>query len=586
MSHLLKHVLIPVLVGISLFLASLVYYGYAAVNFPTLFNLDNHLNHAATRYIVEHQQIPVVSTEDTEIVFTEFGTTRSLRPPFTFILSAFVAMAADGWVDSRITRQRLGASLIGAAVVVVAFAGFYISFNSIGLALFGAVAIGLLPKFVFLASSNNDDIGAILSVSLLFFSTLALIKYKGETWVLVFLAMSFGLVLQTKFTAWLTLPWLGVFSLMLLRPFWSKVVRLLPLLLVVTLLSGGWWVFFNLIHYGFDDPLAFQYVAELQSTFSVIEPNLQGYASTGVGMIELLTNHDQFLVKSFKSFIGYLEWLELEMGAGTYIYFGSLFFIGLVGPIFRTRSQLQEIYYFEIVILLMILGQTLFYLHHNLIRDIQPQARYVLPIIMPLVYLFLRTLALVPPTTVILKIKHLEFRFQQVASIALLTACVSLHLVTLFIYTKPSFAAQNYYTRITPPKSFNLQNSFRITSTSDISHKYINGKLVLERTGNEVPTLVFDSNFCKLLPLNALITLEINAQSKGGLTLRLDHNNQGSYDNIVWRSFPAGKSLVIFSINTNNCTGAKITLAKQTNHITLDNLQISELKMHQHGKPI
>ena len=234
----------------------------------------------------------------------------------------------------------------------------------------------------------------------------------------------------------------------------------------------------------------------------------------------------------------------------------------------------------------MILGQTLFYLHHNLIRDIQPQARYILPIIMPLVYLVLRTLALVPPTTVTLKIKHLKFNFQQIASIVLLIACVSLHLVALTIYIKPSFEAQNYYTRITPPKSFNLQNSFKIASASGISHEVTKGKLVLKRTNNEVPTLVLDSSFCELLPLNALITLEINAQSKGALTLRLDHNNQGSYDNIVWRSFPAGKSTVTFSINTNNCTGAKITLAKQTNHITLDNLQISELKIHQHGKPI
>jgi hypothetical protein len=88
------------------------------------------------------------------------------------------------------------------------------------------------------------------------------------------------------------------------------------------------------------------------------------------------------------------------------------------------------------------------------------------------------------------------------------------------------------------------------------------------------------------LPLNALITLNVSSLSKGGITLRLDKNKQGRYDNIVWRSFSAGRSAAIISISSEGCTGAKITLAKRTNKITLDSLQISELKIHTHGKPI
>ncbi len=590
MPKTVKYLHRPILIGTLLFIVSLVYYANAAVNFPTVFNLDNHLNHAATRYLVEHHKLPVVSADNADITFSEIGTTRSLRPPFTYIVSAIVAELAGGHVESQILQQRLGASLIGALTVLVIFVGFYVAFNHTGLAMFGALAIGSLPKFVFLASCNNDDIGAIFSASLLFSSVLALVRYGSKTWVLIALALSCGFVLQTKYSAWLTLPWLIGFSLILLKPVWRKLLRLLPVLLLVGVLAGGWWLAFNMINYGVTDPTALVHAAELQSELSDLKPNSQGYRSSGVSAFDLLSNRDQFLSKSYKSFIGYLEWLELEMGLSAYLFYGMLFLVGFIGVAFafasKEPSPRKELFYLDIVVVLMIVSQCLFYLHHNLVRDIQPQARYLLPIVMPLMYLFLRAVEHAPNSVVTLGLGSRTYGFKSVASAGLIVTCVLVHMVTMTTSITPAYAARPFHSTVTSPKRFDIQKSFNIVSASDMAYEYREGKLALQRTGNGVPTLTLDSSFCELLPLNALITLNVSSLSKGGITLRLDKNKQGRYDNIVWRSFSAGRSAAIISISSEGCTGAKITLAKRTNKITLDSLQISELKIHTHGKPI
>ena len=54
----MKLLIHPFTVCTALFLVFLAYYTWAALKLPTLFNLDNQYNHAATRYIAQHLKIP------------------------------------------------------------------------------------------------------------------------------------------------------------------------------------------------------------------------------------------------------------------------------------------------------------------------------------------------------------------------------------------------------------------------------------------------------------------------------------------------------------------------------------------------
>jgi len=569
-----------------LFAISMVYYTHAALTFPVLFNLDNHLNYAATEYIAEHGKIPVVNAGDPEVLFTEIGTTRSLRPPFTFIVSAVASTLTGNIIEHNITRQRLGSPLIAALTVVVVFVGFLLAFNHIGLALLGATTIGLLPKFVFLASCNNDDIGAVLSVSLLFTSVLALIRYQAKVPVLIALAFSFGLVLQTKFTAWLVLPWFGIFCLALIRSNWRSIVKLTPLLAIVFILAGGWWIVFNMINYGVTDPSAIRHAVELQTQLSSIQANSQGYLSNGIGFIDLLGNHDQFLSKSFRSLIGYLQWLDLNVGALTYLFYGLLLLVGFVGLAFKPRAAREKRGYLDYLLIIVVLSQCVFYFHHNLVRDIQPQARYVLPIIMPLVYLFLRQIERLPPNTVMLYFRGRQYASLSVVSSVLIGVCVLVHLVAMERYIMPVFKPKPYYTSLKKPQRHELREAFEISSSDDLSYEFIDNRLQLHRDGTGPSSLTISSHFCDRLPLNALITMNVKSATNGGFNLHIDRLNQGSYDSVYWRRVPAGESIVIFSVNSHNCSGVKISLSRSTYQLTLESLDISELRIHQHGKPL
>ena len=68
---------LPILIATALFVITFVFFCQAAINLPTLFNLDNQNNYAATRYIAENHKIPIIDKDTKEIEFSEFGTTRS-----------------------------------------------------------------------------------------------------------------------------------------------------------------------------------------------------------------------------------------------------------------------------------------------------------------------------------------------------------------------------------------------------------------------------------------------------------------------------------------------------------------------------
>lgn len=584
-----KVLLKPALLCALIFVISLCYYVYAALTLPTLFTQDNHLNYAATEYLAKHKKIPTVDLGDNEIAFSETGTTRLTRPPFTFIVSALVASLSEEIVDDKITRHRLGAPLIGAITIAVIFVGFWLAFQHRGLALFGAMSIGLLPKFVFLASCNNDDIGAIFSVSCLLTCVIAVIRNRRKTVTLLALTFSVGLVMQTKFTAWLVLPWFVVFCLIVLRHQWGSVLKLTPVLTLIIFIGGGWWLVLNMINYGVTDPLAIQHTQQLQFQLANVEPNRQGYNASGVGLRELMSNYEQFLSKSYRSFIGYLEWLDLDVGILTYWFYALLFSAGIFGALLKPWTILRPTspeHGLCLVLVLVVISQCAFYLHHNLVRDIQPQARYILPVIMPLLYLFLWQIQRVPRNTVTVRFHAREYGFQTVSCTVLIAVCLTTHAFAMQRSVIPTFRALPYFTNLQKPKKYSISELFEITSAASMSYKFVDDTLELQRTSVEGSSVTLSPNLCERLPLNALVTMKVNSLSNGGINLHIDRFDQGKFENVYWRNVPAGLSTAAFVIDSRNCAGAKISFSRNTYKITMTELEISELKIHRYGKPL
>ena len=143
-----------------------VYFLYNAASWPGIFNVDGAANRMTIDHLVKLGRPELVSANDNQIEFSSLGTTRLLRPPLTYDLSAHLFKLSKNSDLSRSTRYRLASVVLGSATLSVVFLTFYLLSGQLLIALLGACLIALLPRYVFLASGLNDDIGAIFSASL------------------------------------------------------------------------------------------------------------------------------------------------------------------------------------------------------------------------------------------------------------------------------------------------------------------------------------------------------------------------------------------------------------------------------------
>ncbi len=366
-----------------LFLAFLAYFFSAAHWVPSQFGIDGYVISDAVDYYAQERRIPIVDANDQEIQFTQIGTTRLLRPPLTYILSAAIVEATASTPLKKSVRYRMTSVILAALSVTALFATCFLLTKHLALSFIGALLLGLLPRFTILASTKNDDIGAITTVAVLL---LAIVWWRQSYSknAMLFLAAALGMVFISKYTAWLCFFGFTVMLLPEFRRFFDISPRYFLIAFFLCVIFGLWWPLWNMFHYGWFDPSALQHAAEIQRSITGSEANRRGYWSHGVSLIQLLQNHDGFLSRTLQSLVGSLWWLKANVvGAHLWFYF-SLIVLGfcacLLGSIIKNRQR----WFYAGILMLSVVVLTSF-VHHNLLRDVQADGRYLLPILGPLI---------------------------------------------------------------------------------------------------------------------------------------------------------------------------------------------------------
>ena len=379
---------------VTVWLSFLLFYLLNAATIPTRFSVDDHLNYAATLALAEQHRLPVIRVDTLEnlsprIQFSNVGATRSLRPPLTYIASAALYEIAEPLVEQRAFRVRLGSVVLGALTVGLIFASAYLISQHLGLALAAAVVIGVSPRFVILASTNNDDIGAIFSVAALLFSALLVMCSNAGIRALFIFAVASGLALESKYTAWLCLPWFVLYITPAIWRHWRRVIRWIPAIIICVIVAGGWWPLWNMYHYGWSDPSGLHNAAAIQMYLTDGVANQRGYWSRGVGLVDLLSNYQSFLSTSLASMVGYLAWIDVSPIDAVYWFYGVLFAAAMAFCSYRAFCVRDWLATISVGSVIMLFG---FFLHHNLLRDVQPDGRYLMPVLLPLGIIFISSL--------------------------------------------------------------------------------------------------------------------------------------------------------------------------------------------------
>ena len=179
-----------------------------------------------------------------------------------------------------------------ALAVLLSFIGLWLLFERYWLALAGSLLFGLLPQLAFIASYTNDDSGAIFSATALVFAMILVLRKGLSGRSSIVFGISTGLVLLSKFTAWLLLPLAAGFLVPYLWRSRRFGANYMAAIAVAAVVGGGWWILFNIYNYGIDDPVLTQVSTRLSEQRAVLQDaGNRGYVSRGVGLSELILHN-------------------------------------------------------------------------------------------------------------------------------------------------------------------------------------------------------------------------------------------------------------------------------------------------------
>ena len=304
-----------------MFFAFLVYYLATAMALPYGAGPDYDAHFDGARFIYTEGRLAILPEDAPKLHITAYGSTRALRPPLSYLVAAGAARLLS-WTEIELRILfRAGSALLCALTLGLIFAALHRYLNNRWLAVGGVLLIGLLPQFVFIASHLNDDSAAIFSVTFLIYCLIRLLREPVDLTLALLTGTAIGLVLLSKFTAWVFLPIAGLVLLLFARPSAGQWLLSIMLAGVGIMLGGGWWIGFNIWHYGWNDPLLFNIGETISTQYLSVDPgHIRSFAKEGVSLADLiLRNYDHFLDETLVASIGNLDWLRLRLGLPQYL---------------------------------------------------------------------------------------------------------------------------------------------------------------------------------------------------------------------------------------------------------------------------
>ena len=315
-----------------MFFAFLVYYLATAMALPYGAGPDYDAHFDGARFIYTEGRLAILPEDAPKLHITAYGSTRALRPPLSYLVAAGAARLLS-WTEIELRILfRAGSALLCALTLGLIFAALHRYLNNRWLAVGGVLLIGLLPQFVFIASHLNDDSAAIFSVTFLIYCLIRLLREPVDLTLALLTGTAIGLVLLSKFMAWVFLPIAGLMLLLFARPSAGQWLLSIMLVGVGIMLGGGWWIGFNIWHYGWNDPLLFNIGKTLSAQFIKIDPDqVRGFAAEGVSFVDLvLGDYKNFVDETLIAAIGNLDWLRLRLGLPQYSLYTLVLVVGII----------------------------------------------------------------------------------------------------------------------------------------------------------------------------------------------------------------------------------------------------------------
>ncbi|HBE91286.1 MAG TPA: hypothetical protein DDW55_01715 [Gammaproteobacteria bacterium] len=590
---------------ITLFLFATVF----IIFFTYYFFTSNYLPHGAgpdwksntdiAEFIYKNGRLPVLPDDEDSLHFTVYGGTRAFRPPLSYIVSAVVARSLDFTGMDTHVLLRKGSAFLCALAVALTFYALTVYTGSFWLGLLGAVLIGLMPQFTFIASYNNDDSGAIFTATLLITVLVRIYRYGVSTANAALLGLAGGLVILSKMTAWLLAPLVLLFLLLFVRTSWKSLLRYTLIAGGVFIIAGGWWFLFNMYHYGLDDPLQLKIANTVLEEHRRLPPDMGvGYAAKGIGFYELVfENYRNFLGESAKATIGNLDWLRLRVGPLQYAVYMAIFYIAIFYYLFslaafsikKLRGRTTDIserrqLMFETLLVLTIFFQIYMYIWTNINNDIQIQGKYIIPVMLAVLLLFFSALdSLTKRVREKIEISQRTGFLISFSSagksiwLAALAFVALVHIDALANYVIPFYRPHLYNITIEGFRPFPLELLLQ-QKAINLDVRAVDDAIEYRVTGPD-PKIVMGRDICRFITGNVLLRIDFIADQQGVLQVFLDEGNGFSAERYYESKYSPGENEVLFPVATRDCSKLRMDPAVENGTVTVKSLEISSLKI-------
>ena len=369
---------------------------------------DEGMHMDIARFIYEHGQLP--RGDDPEIRNPVWGISYAFSPIFSFMVSSVFMKLADLYgmaEDGLLAAARFVSVLSGTgAALFAALAARYLFSERSRMRYAFPAAFALFPEMLYLCSYVNCDAFALMTCSMILLAWVRGAKMRWRIRDCVFLAVSLGLCALSYYNAYgyilMSVPLFFISCGKCGRTRGDTSRRAL-IIVLLTFSIAGWWFVRNAVIYRGDilGRASLRKAAELYAAEGYRPSDRLTPKEQGLGILEFFTQTD-FLKETLTSFVGRFSNFTLQLKMSLTKACLLLIGIGLFGNVrlpltasrekrssreeAKTLSGLQMEMYLQLTMLLAMLIPVVLSVIYSYGNDYQPQGRYIMPCLLPLMF--------------------------------------------------------------------------------------------------------------------------------------------------------------------------------------------------------
>lgn len=378
---------------------SFMFLSFFAVSIILPFNNapDESARYLVPQYIYNHLSLP--AGNDLEVMIPNWGFSYAFQPIFSYIVSGIFMKTTSLFTTAEFPL------LVAARFASVLFSTLTVYFTvKIGNLLFDRhekwifiSLVSTLPMFAFVSSYVNTDALAITSTAVLIYAWILGLKNDWNKQSLIYLTIGLCLCALSYQNAYgYILTTVLLFFAEIIKKFRRKddLISFLKKGLIVGIITffiGGSTYIRNYYLYDGDflGTTAQNNMAEQYAIEELKPSNKYILAEDDVSFTTMFYNLN-WLETSYRSFVGVFGYMSVNLPNGFYSLYNAIFISGLLGVAMQIKKIFKKHSYYVIILngalFLNVIFGLLLNVMQSYIRDFQPQGRYSLPLLIPLMY--------------------------------------------------------------------------------------------------------------------------------------------------------------------------------------------------------